>query len=239
MNIVISTVKSWNIEKAYKVKKDLKDIHSIEIITQKDSLTYEVLNDINPDYIFFPHWSWIIPEKIYKNFNCIVFHMTDLPFGRGGSPLQNLIMRGIENTKISAIEVTEGIDTGDIYLKENLNLNGTAEEIFIRASKIIFDRMIPYIICKQPLAKPQTGKIVEFTRRKPEESEIHPSMELEEIYNYIRMLDAEDYPKAFLKFGKYKLDFSRASFKNGKIIADVEFIDGGKDEEDIGSRCPS
>ena len=30
--------------------------------------------------------------------------MTDLPYGRGGSPLQNLIIRGFESTKISAIE---------------------------------------------------------------------------------------------------------------------------------------
>ena len=44
--------------------------------------------------------------------------MTDLPFGRGGSPLQNLIVRGFEETMTSAIKVTKGIDTGDIYLKE-------------------------------------------------------------------------------------------------------------------------
>lgn len=230
MNIVIAVIKAWNIDNARKIKKDYAGIHRVELITQKDELTYEVLEEIKPDYIFFPHWSWIIPEKIYNAFNCIVFHMTDLPFGRGGSPLQNLIARGIENTKISAIKVGEGIDTGDVYLKEDLNLNGTAEEIYIRSSNIIFDRMIPHIICKQPSAKPQLGKIVEFTRRKPQDSELHPDMDLKRIYDYIRMLDAEGYPKAFIKFGQYKLEFSRASFKNGKIIADVELIDGGKDE---------
>ncbi len=81
--------------------------------------------------------------------------MTDLPFGRGGSPLQNLIERGIENTKISAIKVDDGIDTGDIYFKESLNLNGTADEIFIRASQIIFNKMIPKIINEKILPKKQ------------------------------------------------------------------------------------
>ncbi len=69
------------------------------LVTDKKSLTYEKVNDFKPEYIFFPHWSWIIPSEIYENFKCIVFHMTDLPYGRGGSPLQNLISRGFEKLR--------------------------------------------------------------------------------------------------------------------------------------------
>ncbi len=151
--------------------------------------------------------------------------MTDLPFGRGGSPLQNLIERGIENTKISAIKVDDGIDTGDIYFKESLNLNGTADEIFIRASQIIFNKMIPKIINEKILPKKQSGEVIQFKRRNSSQSEILSNFDLGKIYDYIRMLDGEEYPKAFIKFGKYKLEFSRASLKNNKIIADVEIID--------------
>jgi len=43
------------------------------------------------------------------------------------------------------------------------------------------------------------------------ESEIFSNFHLEKIYDYIRMLDAEGYPGAFIKFRKYKLEFSRAS----------------------------
>ncbi|QIB27495.1 formyltransferase family protein [Caloranaerobacter azorensis] len=222
MKVIIATIKSWNIKRAVEFKKKNERIIETHIITDKNELTYEKVKKINPKYIFFPHWSWIIPQNIYDNFTCIVFHMTDLPFGRGGSPLQNLIERGIENTKISAIKVDGGIDTGDIYLKKDLNLNGTAEEIYIRASKIIFNDMIPEIIAEQLIPKPQKGEVVEFKRRKPEQSEIKPELTIEQIYDYIRMLDAEEYPKAFIKFGKYRLEFSRASFKSGKIIADVE-----------------
>ena len=48
--------------------------------------------------------------------------MTDLPFGRGGSPLQNLIIRGIYDTKISAIKANKEIEAGDIYCQHNLNI---------------------------------------------------------------------------------------------------------------------
>jgi len=221
MKVLIATVKSWNINNAIKFKKNNKNIDTY-IITDKQDLTYDKLKKINPQYVFFPHWSWIIPEEIYSNFTCIVFHMTDLPFGRGGSPLQNLIERGIENTKISAIKVDEGIDTGNIYLKVDLNLNGTAEEIFMRASKKVFEIMIPKIISNKIFPKPQVGEAVEFKRRKEHQSEIQEEFELIKIFDYIRMLDGEGYPNAFIRYGKYKIEFSRASLKNGKIIADAQ-----------------
>ena len=47
----------------------------------------KLLESYNPRYIFFPHWSWIVPKEIFEKYECVCFHMTDLPFGRGGSPL--------------------------------------------------------------------------------------------------------------------------------------------------------
>lgn len=65
----------------------------------------------------------MILKEIYESFECVVFHMTALLFGRGGSPLQNLLVKGICQTKISAIEVSAGMDTGDVYFKENLDIS--------------------------------------------------------------------------------------------------------------------
>lgn len=230
MKILIAAIKSWNIKNAIKFKEKNEHKHEVLIISDRKELTYGRVKEFNPKYIMFPHWSWIIPSELFCEFTCIVFHMTDLPFGRGGSPLQNLIERGVENTKISAIKVDDGIDTGDIYLKKDLNLNGTAEEIFIRASNIVFNEMIPEILEKNPSPYKQSGEAVEFHRRKPEQNEVKPEFELQKIYNYIRMLDAEGYPKAYIRFGKYRLELSRASLKSGKIVADVEIEeDGGCD----------
>lgn len=92
---------------------------------------------MNPDFVFFPHWSYIIPKSIYERYTCVVFHMTDLPVGRGGSPLQNLIVRGIRETKISAIKVQQEIDAEPIYMKRPETLEGSAKDIFCRISEII------------------------------------------------------------------------------------------------------
>ena len=203
----------------------LKHKPNIEIINKKEDLTFDNLNKINPEYVFFPHWSYIIPSDIYNNFNCVIFHMTDLPFGRGGSPLQNLISRGIYKTKISALKCTKELDAGDIYLKKDFDISyGSAHEIYFRAGEII-SQMIDEIINKHPIPQAQTGNIVEFKRRHPSESNISDIKELKKAYDYIRMLDAEGYPNAFIETDKLRFEFTDANYQNGKLFANVRITE--------------
>ncbi len=221
MRYLVATIKKWNIDN-YRLFKKTDKKNTYFLIKDKKSLAYAKIKKINPRFIFFPHWSWIIPKEIWSNFNCVVFHMTDLPYGRGGTPLQNLILRGYKKTKISALKVDGGLDTGDVYLKKNLSLAGSAEEIYQRASKIIFNKMIPEIIKKQPISVKQTGKVVKFFRRKPEQSRLGNNLSLDKMYDYIRMLDAEGYPRAFMETQKLKIEFFQVKLKNKKLIVKAE-----------------
>lgn len=226
--IIIATIKSWNIDNAYKFRELYKNKYEVIIFRDKKELNKEIINSINPRWIFFPHWSWIIPPEIYKKYTCVVFHITDLPFGRGGSPLQNLISKKIYETKISALKVAEKLDAGPIYLKENFCIElGSAEEIFIQASEIIFFKMIPFIIDKNPQPIEQMGEIVTFKRRKPEESELELADidSLKDFYDFVRMLDGEGYPKAFLKFNKFRIEFSKAQLKLNRLVGRFEITE--------------
>ena len=219
MSYVIAYNRPWCRDLPDKLeKKTGKNFFSID---NKKDLNRDHLNSINPEHIFFPHWSYIIPEEIYGNFNCVIFHMTDLPYGRGGSPLQNLIVRGHRETMISAIQCVKEIDAGPVYLKKPLSLNGSAEEIFIRANHII-EKMIVEIIKINPQPLPQTGEITKFRRRKPEDGDWSGSKTLDEVFDYIRMLDAEGYPPAFIRVGNYKIEFSRAIKKVDVVHASVK-----------------
>ena len=215
MKIIIATIKSWNIERAYAMQKQYEGIHEIKVFTKKEELTPAAVTEFQPVYIFLPHWSYLISEEITNNWNCVVFHMTDLPYGRGGSPLQNLIVRGHKDTKISAIQVTPQLDGGSVYMKEALSLEGSAQEIFERCSEIIFTNMIPVFLEHDLIPVPQEGEPVVFKRRKPEESRITEDMPLGKIYDYIRMLDAEGYPRAYMDFGPYRLEFEQAQMTSG------------------------
>jgi len=221
MKCIIASEKPWNRHLLDDLNQEM-DVE-FQLISKNEDFTFDKVSKIAPYYIFLPHWSYFIPKKIYKNFECIVFHMTDLPFGRGGSPLQNLIERGIHHTKISALRVEEKLDAGPIYLKHDLCLFGTAEEIFIRASKIISE-MIGIIITKTPTPTPQVGDVTLFQRRAPSQSNITDLSTFEQIFDYIRMLDCDGYPKAFLETGKFRFEFSRPSLKTDCIMADVKIM---------------
>ncbi|TVL99719.1 MAG: methionyl-tRNA formyltransferase [Candidatus Brocadia sp. WS118] len=219
MRYILLTEKTWH-DKLFDHLLNRKEEDWFRI-TQKENFNLSELNKTNPEKIFIPHWSHIIPAEIYERYECIVFHMTDLPYGRGGSPLQNLIVRGHQETKISAIRINQGIDTGKIYLKAPLSLLGTAEEIFLRSSEVI-QRMIAKIIETNPEPQEQKGDVVNFKRRKAEEGDISKLESLEQAYDYIRMLDCNGYPSAFLETETFRFEFSRASLKaDQSIIADV------------------
>lgn len=228
LKYLIASNRVWNVKMAERLMA--RTGHDFILVSKKDELTKVKLEKINPKFIFFPHWSYYIPADIYKNFECIVFHMTDLPFGRGGSPLQNLIERGIYDTKISALRCSKEIDAGDVYMKRDLSLYGSAEEIYIRAN-IIMEEMIAEIVLCEPHPVPQSGEIVSFSRRGPDQSNIEELSSLDKVFDYIRMLDAEDYPKAFIETKHLKLEFSRACMKNECIISDVKITLKNKTKE--------
>ena len=226
MNYVVASSSVWrlNLPENLSNRTGLKFIS----ITRKEDLTPQTLETMFPRYIFFPHWSYIIPPDVFEKYECIIFHMTDVPFGRGGSPLQNLISRGIYETKISALRCVKELDAGPVYLKRPLSLYGSAEEIYLQASEII-EEMICQIIKEQPVPVEQKGEITCFSRRKPEQSDIAELTSLKQVFDYIRMLDANGYPRAFLETEHLRFEFERASLKKGQVIADVKITERGNE----------
>jgi methionyl-tRNA formyltransferase len=189
-------------------------------IGAREELSSAFIRAINPRYIFFLHWSWKVPADIVDNFECVCFHETDVPYGRGGSPLQNLIVRGHRETKITALRMTAEFDAGPVYLKKPLGLEGNAEEIYLRAMELSAS-MIQEIIRDEIQPVAQQGEVVNFKRRNPEESRIAVPESLKDLYDFIRMLDAEGYPQAFLDYAGFRFEFSRAALYDGRIAADV------------------
>lgn len=221
-NYLLATIKPWNIKIFNeKIKEFPGNWH---IITNPGLLTIEYVKELAPKYIFFPHWSELVSEDITSSAECVCFHMTDLPFGRGGSPLQNLIKLGMKETIITALKMTPNLDAGPVYLKKTLSLHGLAEEIYIRAANTISE-MILKIVDNDCEASPQTGKASFFKRRKPEQSQINSDLRtLDQLFDHIRMLDAEGYPKAYIDFENFRFEFSRPALKTENILADVKII---------------
>jgi methionyl-tRNA formyltransferase len=210
-------VRHDKLEEAIRVKLPKYEVIRIR---SKTELTLSNLQSWQPNYIFFLHWSWLIPKSVYDCYDCVVFHMTDLPYGRGGSPLQNLIIRGHTETKLTAFQCVKEIDAGPIYLKCALSLHGTAEEIMSRCSSLM-EEMILEIIQTHIVPVPQTGEVTLFSRRKPDESNLISLSDIKTVYDYIRMLDDDAYPKAFIESDCFHFEFSKAILHDESIEARV------------------
>ena len=66
-------------------------------------------------------------EKIFKNLNYndynLVIHESDLPSGKGWSPLTWQVLEGKNEIPVTLFEAAESVDAGKIYAKEYLKLN--------------------------------------------------------------------------------------------------------------------
>ncbi len=202
-------------------------------VDSPQELSVDRLCQIDPRYVFFLHWNWIVPTAIHDRWECVVFHMTDVPYGRGGSPLQNLMIRGHEETVLSAIRMTNNLDAGPVYLKQLLQLDGSAEEIYCRTGQLSVDMMIE-IIDTEPEPVPRVGEVTLFTRRTPDESQLSVTIkDLRDLDSFIRMLDADGYPAAFLCLGDKKIEFRDSSLQGDRIIAKVEITNSVINGEDM------
>lgn len=142
----------------------------------------------------------------------------------GGSPLQNLIVRGHKATRISALQMVEELDAGPVYAKVALDLSGSARKIFERVAFEVFN-LIEFVTKNDPDPSPQSGFAVCFKRRTQNQSRLPESATLDQLYDHIRMLDAETYPKAFLQYGDTRLEFDMATFDgSGNLFSRVKFI---------------
>lgn len=181
-----------------------------------------------PRYVFFLHWNWKVPAEVFEAHDCVCFHMTDVPYGRGGSPLQNLILRGHERTMLTALRMVEAMDAGPVYLKRDLGLEGRAEDIYRRGDALCVD-MIRELAATEPEPVPQQGEPTVFARRTPDQSRIPALDDPRAVYDFIRMLDAPEYPLAFIDQGGFRFLFSHARLKDGEVEARVRIV---KSEEE-------
>ena len=214
---IVASCKPWN-ESGFVALKSQIEAHWQWVTTQEQ--LSQALHTCIPRYIFFLHWNWFVADEIWQNHECVCFHMTDLPYGRGGSPLQNLIVAGHKETKLTALRMVADMDAGPVYTKRPFSLSGRAESIYTRAGDISFD-IIRWLIATEPTPIQQHGDVVAFKRRKPTQSILPLQGDMKTVYDHIRMLDAPSYPLAFIEHGAFRLEFSNAFFEGEDIAADV------------------
>lgn len=200
----------------------LKKIENVNWVRCYNKDDYDLLSN-DTYYAFFFHWNHIIPSNIFEKYKCVTFHTSNLPNDRGGSPLQHQIIKGINKSKVNALAVVSKIDAGGIYCSQDITLQGSLQDIWFAISETTFE-LIKYCIDNPNIHPvPQNAFITPNCRRKTTEICIDDIVDVHQFYNYIRMLDADDYENSFIKVGDFKLQLSRAKLcSDDSILADIK-----------------
>lgn len=89
-----------------------------------DFFDYKEIEDF--DIVFIIGYTRILPNQfLQKNRLNLVIHESDLSKGKGFSPIQWQLLEGKSEIKITLIEATSKVDSGDIFLQKRLIFKGT------------------------------------------------------------------------------------------------------------------
>ena len=192
---------------------------NIEWCKEKGELLFSL--DHKPDWIFFFHWSNKVSPSIFENNRCVVLHTSNLPEGRGGSPIQNQIRKGTTSSKINLIKMSETFDSGDIYLSKDVTLQGNILDIWMmladQGAELVFK-------CVRENPKPKSqGDAKSSSFKRVKNNDILFDLEsIIDVYREIQMVDGPGYAAAFVKIGKYTIQFSRPKLASEKeLICDA------------------
>lgn len=98
-------VKTLALEYGLKVLQPLK---------LSDEGIYEAIVDAKPDYIIVAAFGQMLPRKILDIAPCINLHASLLPYYRGASPVQQVLLNGDQFSGVTAMLMEEGLDSGPI-----------------------------------------------------------------------------------------------------------------------------
>jgi len=180
--------------------------------------THEVRRLRAADFCFYISCGQIVGLNILKQYrNNLVVHESDLPQGKGWSPLTWQILEGQNFIPVTLFEAAEKVDSGVIYAQEWISFEGHELVGELRAAQAKatiglckkFIESYPEILSQ---AREQQGHETFYPRRRPTDSQLDQEKSLTEQFQLLRVVDNENYPAYFELYNrKYLLLIKKAA----------------------------
>ena len=184
----------------------------------REAQVVEELRTYAPDVIVVVAFGQLIPKEILEmpKYGCVNVHASLLPKYRGAAPIQWAVIDGEEKSGVTTMQMDEGLDTGDMLLKEEVVLDEeeTGGSLFDKLSEVGAQLLL------RTLDGLEKGTIV--PEKQPEESttayaamltkhmgEIDWNKSAKEIERLIRGLNP--WPSAFTRLGEKNVKIWRAA----------------------------
>jgi methionyl-tRNA formyltransferase len=214
--------------------KELAVKHDIDVYQPKRARDEEFINEIknlSPDLIIVVAFGQILPKEILEipRYGCVNVHVSLLPKYRGAAPINWVIINGEEKTGVSTMYMDEGLDTGDIILQHEIDLNNeiTAGELHDKIMYIGADLLKDTVEMLAKGTAPRTVQIDEESCYAPimnkSLGKIDFSKSAKEIHNLVRGVNPwpssyTTYEDDTMKVWKTKVTDKDSGDKPGTIV---------------------
>ena len=186
--IIYSPVKQFGLD---------NDIEVIQPKRMKDEEVIDKIKEINPDLIVVVAYGKILPKEIIDipKYGIINVHSSLLPKYRGASPIHSAILNGDKESGVSIMYIEEGLDSGDVILKETCEITeddtlGTLHDRLKELGAIGLEKALKLIEAEEVKAEKQDDSKATFVKPiTKEQAKIDWNNTKEVIFNQIRGLN--------------------------------------------------
>lgn len=183
--------------------------HSVELVNSTVRLT-------GGELLFLISCTEIVNTAVRSRYrSTLVIHASDLPDGRGWSPLVWQIVEGRNDITVTLLEAEDKVDTGAIWQQFQLHFAGheLVDEInaaLFDAESALMDFAVDHFETVVP--QPQDDRQATYYRRRTsEDSRIDPRRSIDEQFNLLRVADPRRYPAFFEYLGqRYEIVLRKA-----------------------------
>jgi len=145
----------------------------------------------------------IVPRVVREQFqHVLVVHESDLPTGRGWSPLTWQILDGADHISVTLIEAADEVDAGPVYAQRLIAFEGhelidALRAAQAKATRALCGAFVDGYPDSAAHGREQTGEATYYPRRRPTDSELDPERSITEQFELLRVADNERYPAWF------------------------------------------
>lgn len=205
---VVAEKTSWQHPYAVELARELAEGHECAVVASYDEIPPS-------DLSFFLGCTRIASADVLsRSRHNLVVHQSDLPRGRGWSPLAWQVLEGLNEIPVCLFEAVEGLDEGPVYLRDTISLEGheladelrAAQAASARRLVLEFVRRFPDVV-----AEPQSGEATYYPRRTADDLRLDPGKPLLDQFGLLRIADNDRYPAFFEHLGhRYLLRIEKA-----------------------------
>lgn len=193
--ILVDDINSWFIPFSHKLKEKLQ---SDNIIVNEYNNSKDVSDE---DICFILSCTKILKKEfIDKHKHNIVVHASDLPKGKGFTPLKWQIMEGKNDIPLTLFEAVETCDAGPYYFKDVIHFEGyeMLDEMQEKMANKIID-MCCHFVGNLGKMKPieQRGESTYYRKFTQDDDVLDVNISIKDAFSRFRVADFERFPLYF------------------------------------------